>query len=207
MKPTLKEDGGIAITSLEIAERTGKRHDHVMRDIKAMLKGLELDAPKFGGYYKASNGKQNPMFILPKREALILASGYDVKLRASIIDRLQELENNAKPKLNTTNTILNALVETQLKLDAQDEQLRVVETIAASSVKRLDAIETAVDYFTVVGYANLTGVNVSLERAQELGKKASQHCTLENIETGSTPDPRFGRINTYPKEVLELIFL
>ncbi len=35
------------MSSREIAELCGKRHDHVMRDIKKMLE--ELNAPKFGG--------------------------------------------------------------------------------------------------------------------------------------------------------------
>jgi phage regulator Rha-like protein len=91
--------GGAAPTmsSNEIADLTGKRHDHVMRDIRAMLGELHgTEAPKFGGYYTAENGKQNPCFNLPKRETLILVSGYSVAMRAKIIDRWQELES-AKP--------------------------------------------------------------------------------------------------------------
>ena len=40
----------LTMTSREIAEVTGKRHDHVKRDVDVMFKELELDAPKFGGY-------------------------------------------------------------------------------------------------------------------------------------------------------------
>ena len=85
----------LTMSSREIAELTGKRHDHVIRDIELMFLRLNIDAPKFGDYYKASNGKRNLQYHLPKREALILVSGYSVELRARIIDRWTELEELA----------------------------------------------------------------------------------------------------------------
>ncbi|WP_375643965.1 Rha family transcriptional regulator, partial [Bartonella sp. AP83NXGY] len=83
------------MSSREIAELCGRRHDHVMRDIKKMLE--ELNAPKFGGvdfsgYYLDGKGESRPCYNLPKRECLILVSGYNMTLRARIIDRWQELE-------------------------------------------------------------------------------------------------------------------
>ncbi len=58
------------MSSLEIAELTGKNHADVIRDIKKMVKGLDEGlASRLAGYYKASNGKPNPCFNLPRREA------------------------------------------------------------------------------------------------------------------------------------------
>lgn len=82
------------MSSREIAKLTGKLHRNVMRDATNMLvelHGLEV-ALKFEHYYIASNGKRNPELLLPKRETLILVSGYSVELRARIIDRWMELE-------------------------------------------------------------------------------------------------------------------
>ena len=41
----------MTMSSVEIAELTGKRHDNVMADIRNMLEELELDALSFQGVY------------------------------------------------------------------------------------------------------------------------------------------------------------
>ena len=87
--------------SRELAEITGKRHDNVCRDIDAMLDELGFDRLKFEGVYRGGNGEQRRCYILPKRESLILASGYSVKLRAAIIDRWAELEAGRRPERRT----------------------------------------------------------------------------------------------------------
>ncbi len=83
----------LTMTSREIAELTGKEHDNVRRDVKRMAEELSLT---FEEKTEASTGgRPSVVFLLPKRETLILVSGYSVELRARIIDRWQELEKQA----------------------------------------------------------------------------------------------------------------
>lgn len=81
-----------SMTSLEIAELTGKEHKNVMRDIGVMLVDLEIDKLKFERTYKDASNRKQALFSLDKRLTLILVSGYSAKMRAAIIDRWQELE-------------------------------------------------------------------------------------------------------------------
>lgn len=96
------------MTSLEIAEITGKQHAHVMRDIRNLLE-QGVSESNFGlSSYKQGqpNGgtKDVPCFVLTKKGCLILASGYDALLREKIIDRWEELETGkAAPCYITTN--------------------------------------------------------------------------------------------------------
>lgn len=84
----------VTMSSLEIAELTGKRHDHVLRDIRKMLEELEVGVLKFGEtYINEQNGQEYSYFKLPRRECLILISSYSIKLRALLVDRLSELES------------------------------------------------------------------------------------------------------------------
>ena len=87
----------MTMSSLEIAKLTGKEHFNVLVDIRKMLEELELGDLKFQDTYLSAQKKQMPCFNLPKRECFILVSGYNLKLRAAIIDRWQELEG-AAPK-------------------------------------------------------------------------------------------------------------
>lgn len=79
------------MTSREIAELTGKRHPDVTRDIEEYL-GRLGDVSKFARIYKDSMNRSKTEYCLPKRETLILVSGYNIELRARIIDRWEELE-------------------------------------------------------------------------------------------------------------------
>ena len=88
----------LTMSSQEIAELTGKQHKNVIRDIQAMLKALQKEGSVpsnddskgviiYRDYRKFVN-----LILLPKRECLILISGYSIELRARIVDRWQELE-------------------------------------------------------------------------------------------------------------------
>lgn len=126
------------MTSLEIAELTGKQHAHVMRDIRALIDKINestsglVDCREdyhrgdrtqykylsnktqaaildwcFGkqntssyiiesSTYKDTKGEERNMYILNKKACLLLASGYDVILRAKIINRWEELETKER---------------------------------------------------------------------------------------------------------------
>ncbi|ALE02889.1 Anti-repressor protein [Bartonella ancashensis] len=82
------------MSSREIADLCGKRHDHVRRDIKQMLEELypKRDILKFEDIYLDARSRPQHCHHLPKRECLVLVSGYSTALRAKIIDRWQALE-------------------------------------------------------------------------------------------------------------------
>lgn len=138
-------DEQTTMSSREIAELTGKRHDNVMRDARDML--IELHGKggllKFEGtYLNEQNGQRYPLYDLPKRESLILVSGYNLTMRAKIIDRWQELEAQASDpaRLLTDPTAMRGLLlvyaEKQIEMQGEIEEMRpqvqALERIAAS---------------------------------------------------------------------------
>ncbi len=82
------------MSSLEIAELTGKNHPDVLRDIRNVLQQAEIGESKFASTYLSAQNKELPCYNLPKRECDLVISGYSVKYRLAIIDRWQELETS-----------------------------------------------------------------------------------------------------------------
>ncbi|ALE03519.1 phage antirepressor KilAC domain-containing protein [Bartonella ancashensis] len=80
------------MSSYEIAELCSKEHKNVMRDIRQIFSELKFEPANFGGHYTDKQTKKRSCYHLPKRECLILVSGYSTALRAKIIDRWQALE-------------------------------------------------------------------------------------------------------------------
>ncbi len=91
------------MTSLEIAEVTGKRHDAILRDIRNLLKQGVAAHNFVETYYTDKSNRKSPCFNLTPKGCLILASGYDAVLREKIINRLEYLENEKKGYPNSTN--------------------------------------------------------------------------------------------------------
>lgn len=145
------------MSSREIAELTGKQHAHVMRDIRAMLTELhgEEGLSKFGSSYLNSQNKPQPEFLLPKRESLILVSGYDVHMRAAIIDRWQILEDRRSPEamLNDKSVLRALLLENVEKVIA-------LETRVASDAPKVafaDQVSAAPDAISISQAAKTLG--------------------------------------------------
>ena len=90
------------VTSLQIAEwmqaftKKKAEHKEVMRKIRRILDGAEIPPSSFESFYVNSQNKQQPMYILPKRETLLVVSKFDDKLRLQLIDKVLEIEETAK---------------------------------------------------------------------------------------------------------------
>ena len=118
------------MTSLEIAEVTGKQHAHVMRDIRNLL-GQGVDESNFGLMLrttKLGNGasREDPYYSLTKKGCLILASGYDALLREKIINRWEELETKEASTIKVPTTFAEALrlaADQAEQIEAQQKQL------------------------------------------------------------------------------------
>ena len=94
-----------SMSSLEIAEVTGKEHKNVMRDIQTLLsQGVDkLNFERIS--YKDSMNRVRDAYQLTYKGVLILASGYNPVLREKIINRWEELETGkAEPKFSQQST-------------------------------------------------------------------------------------------------------
>ena len=98
----------VSMTSVEIAELTGKEHRNVLRDIRNMaeeLNALKTEQRASGSptldreidgisedTFTDSRGKTQPLYRLDRKHTFILVAGYSVHLRAKCYDHIQTLE-------------------------------------------------------------------------------------------------------------------
>ena len=83
------------MTSLEIAELTGKQHKHVMEAIRKMEPAwMNVAGSNFRlGSYKDANSQLRPCYQLTKTECLYIATKFNDEARARLVLRWQELES------------------------------------------------------------------------------------------------------------------
>lgn len=149
----------LTMSSREIASLTNKRHDNVCRDIRAIL--VALLGGQDSDYVRNSNLSyltnqhvscdqydfNNPNaweYNISRRYTEILITGYDIKRRTAVIDRLYELEEaNKQPQVRIpTNKELALMV---IKAEEENERLSIENKTLGSQVEEMKPTVAAFD--------------------------------------------------------------
>ncbi len=212
--------GGESLTmsSREIAELTGKRHDHVMRDIEEVLSQAEIDFPKFGDVVRNKQNQSVKVYNLPKRECDLVVSGYSVKYRLKIIDRWHELELNI-PQLTQDQQLLQ-LAEGVIRLTKErDEAIKTKAQIndkrtatlmnkASQDAKKIKKLESQLQH--VGEYISLLAAKLPQRIDTEFKSNVQTWRVLKQIseslghEIIKAKDERYGEVNTYHVDVIDV---
>lgn len=146
------------MSSVEIAKLTGKEHKNVLADTRNMLNDLGKAAADFSAtaIVDGPNGSKREIevFNLPKRETLILVSGYNIAMRAKIIDRWQDLE--AKQQFAIPNTLSGALMLAAKQAEQIEKQGALIEQ-QKSAVEFHGTVCDAINAQTVEEVAKVLG--------------------------------------------------
>ena len=122
----------LTMSSREIAELTGKRHDHVLRDTENMLSELGQTSPQFWGELPDSYGRPQKVALLPKDLTITLVAGYSVVVRHAIVKRWQELEAGQTPKIpQTLAQALRLAADQAEQLEIQAPKVAFFDRVAA----------------------------------------------------------------------------
>ncbi|MEN1996813.1 Rha family transcriptional regulator [Stenotrophomonas bentonitica] len=216
MNGLVHTDGRVTLTSLEIADLTGKRHDNVMRDIRAML--VELHGE--GGVLRfeetqrnPQNGQSYPVFVLPPREVKVLVTGYSITLRAKVIDRLDELEKAATPhELSRLEILQIALEAEQGRLAMEAERDHAIATKAEIGSRReatamataSAAVREAEKLRDQLGQNSRHATVIAVERAVKGRFPSNAYvplrawCKERGVSAVDVVDERYGTVKAWP---------
>lgn len=129
------------IDSLEVAEMTGKRHAHLLRDIDKYVDVLSLN-PILGlanffieSSYQDSTGKINKSYLLTRKGCDMVANKMTgekgILFTATYVTRFEEMENELKsqtPQFKLPTTYKDALIQLVSEIEAKEEaQLAIAQ--------------------------------------------------------------------------------
>ena len=136
------------MTSLEIAELTGKQHKDVMRAIRKMEPAwVKVNGRNFALVeYKDAKGELRPCYQLTKTECLYIATKFNDEARAKLVLRWEELEMaDVRGKMADVRGIRNATLCNAEKMAAErclsepKKILALADDIIGEALRQLNA--------------------------------------------------------------------
>lgn len=190
------------MSSIEIAELTGKPHNDVLKAIRAMEPAwLKVNGGKFSLVnYIDKKGETRPCYELTKIECLYIATKFNDEARAKLVLRWEQLEKENRRPLSQIEILVHSA---QLLLE-QERELKSLKNEVSKLKQR-----TTVDLkrSTVVAYINRNNINLDVKRYGAIGLKCSRLCKKRGIEPSKINDPRWGYVKVYPDEILDEVFV
>ena len=128
------------------------------------------------GSYSVEQPKQ-----LSAAESLLQA----VQLLVAHERQLAILEHNQKNMQGAISSLYDKVYGMQFETDMVKQKLN-----------------NEIDRYTVIGYCSAHNIPMTRKEAAIIGSTCSRMCKKRNIPLESIADPRFGKVNTYPSELI-----
>ena len=143
------------LTSLEVAEITGKRHDNVLSDIRDEISKLGVERAVLifqEGYYKDANNQSRPMFLLNYKGVLQLGARYNAETRFKLIEKIEQLQKpmtvedmiilqaNEMKSVKHRIDIVENKVDNEIRID-HTEQRKLQKAVSTRVFQRLDVVD------------------------------------------------------------------
>lgn len=175
---------GERMTSLQIAEITGKAHKDILRAIRNMEPAWEkVQERKFAlmqEEIEISNGghKMRPYYSLNKEECLYIATKFNDEARAKLIKRWKELEEQSKPSvpqnyLEALKSLVKSEEEKQQLASENRKQQQEILTISKENMElgnKITEMLPKVSYYDQILQSNATMTVTQI--AQDYGMSA-----------------------------------
>lgn len=171
------------------------RNNDFLKRIEDELEG-EIGITKVS--QNPSGGRPKDYYELTIDQCTLVGMRESKGVRRAVLAKLKEL---IKPL--TAGEMLVMHANRFLEIEREQARLAVEQ---AEMKSQLAAIVNGEDFFTIVGYCNMTRRRLSQKETARMGKIASSYCRDNDIESGKSKHPHFGQINSYPIEALKIVF-
>lgn len=217
----------VVTTSLKVAEVFEKEHKHVLDAVRRLMRSAENSAviQMFQeSAYLDEQGKERPMFIMNRDGFTLLAMGFNGKkaldFKVKYIEAFNKMEAELKSQQTKQLSAAESLLQSVQLLVAHERQLSLLETQQKNMQGAINTLydevygmkfqtdlmrqklNNEIERYTVIGYCSLHKIDITRKEAAIIGGACARMCKKRNIPLESIADPRFGKVNTYPSELI-----
>ena len=168
--------------------------------------------------------KKGKYFIMNKDAFTLLAMGFTGKkaleFKIAYIDAFNKMEAELKSQQTKQLSAAESLLQSVQLLVAHERQLEILEHNQKNMQGALRSlsdrvysmqfetdmvkqkINNEIDRYTVIGYCSAHNIPMTRKEASIIGGACSRMCKKRKIFVESIADPRFGKVNTYPSELI-----
>ena len=215
----------VKTNSVLVAKVFNKEHGKVMRDIANLKCSNDFRAANFGlSSYVNEQNKEFPMYEMTKDGFTFLVMGYTgqkaAEFKEAYINAFNEMEVELKSQQTKQLSAAESLLQSVQLLVAHERQIEILEHNQKNMQGALRSlsdrvysmqfetdmvkqkINNEIDRYTVIGYCSAHNIPMTRKEAAIIGSTCSRMCKKRNIPLESIADPRFGKVNTYPSELI-----
>ena len=168
--------------------------------------------------------KKGKYFIMNKDAFTLLAMGFTGKrvleFKIAYINEFNKMEAELKSQQTKQLSAAESLLQSVQLLVAHERQLAILEHNQKNMQGAISSlydkvygmqfetdmvkqkINNEIDRYTVIGYCSAHNIPMTRKEAAIIGGTCSRMCKKRNIPLESIADPRFGKVNTYPSELI-----
>ena len=216
----------VITTSLLVAETFEKEHRNVLKSIRKLMSATNVAVAQMFDEttYVNEQGKEQPMFFMNRDGFTLLAMGFSgekaLKFKVDYINAFNEMEAELKSQQTKQLSAAESLLQSVQLLVAHERQLAIIEHNQKNMQGAISSLydkvygmqfetdmvkqklNNEIDRYTVIGYCSAHNIPMTLTEASIIGGMCSRMCKKRNIPLEPIADRRFGKVNTYPSELI-----
>lgn len=216
----------VITTSLKVAETFEKEHRNVLKSIRKLMSATNVAVAQMFDEttYVNEQGKEQPMFVMNRDGFTLLAMGFSgekaLEFKIAYIDAFNKMEAELKSQQTKQLSAAESLLQSVQLLVAHERQLAILEHNQKNMQGAISSLydkvygmqfetdmvkqklNNEIDRYTVIGYCSAHNIPMTRKEASIIGGACSRMCKKRNILVESIADPRFGKVNTYPSELI-----
>ena len=216
----------VITTSLLVAETFEKEHRNVLKSIRKLMSATNVAVAQMFDEttYVNEQGKEQPMFFMNRDGFTLLAMGFSgekaLKFKVDYINAFNEMEAELKSQQTKQLSAAESLLQSVQLLVAHERQLAILEHNQKNMQGAISSLydkvygmqfqtnmieqklNNEIDRYTVIGYCSAHNIPMTRKEASIIGGACSRMCKKRKIFVESIADPRFGKVNTYPSELI-----